>query len=392
MLYSYVYADKGEKRKGFISSESLKTAKDTLFKEKFVVIEISSINDVDVSYTLTIEQILRFTKDLRQFLKAGMQLYAALETIEKVARNNKEHVVFVSLCRSVSSGKSLSESMSLFPRSFSSLYRSMLFAGENEGAVMPALDQLALLLEKRQKTKSAIQKAIAYPLFLLCLSCCVICFLLLVLIPSIEELFEGRTVHYFTRFILSLSLGMRNYYVWILSAFAIIAVFLGVVSMKASLRKKSYLLFCKLPYVSTLQKTSDTARFFRSLSTLLSCGTPLLSGITESVEVVSNPLLKEEFIQMKEKLLQGVPLSHSFAASHSFSPVISNILEVGETASTLDQATNDIAEMYEKTFDGFIDKITTLLAPMMLVFIGIIVGITLLAVMMPLTDVSSITM
>ena len=392
-LYQYTALDShGKKRAGLIEAHGEKEAKEKLRDQGVMIITLALKETGSSRENLKGDNLLNFTVQLSQLVNAGIPLYQSLLTIEEQYRKEPYHRILLSICEQIKAGTSLSQAMSAYPESFNKLYCSMIAAGESVGVLNIVLDKLSLLLSKQMKLKRQIITAMIYPTILGGFSLLIITMLLTFVVPSIEGIFEGRKLNSFTSAVLSASHIFRDYWWLFLPLMAALIAFLVY-----KLRSRSGHLWLernmlKVPLVRTLIVQTCIARFCRTMGTMLQGGLPMIEAMHISREVMRNVVLEEEVKKAETKIIEGSSLSAEFSKSKWVPVMVSRMLAVGEDSGTTTTMLNKIADMYEDNLEKTLDRLMALAQPLILVFMGAIIGAILMAILLPLTDVSSFTM
>jgi general secretion pathway protein F len=232
-LFKYrALAADGKKVSGVIDADSFTSAKERLRRDQVMVVDLSLIDQAQKKLQLEPSLVLAFTRELTQLLRAGLPLYESLLTIEEKYRKHPSHPVFLDLCDRLKGGSSLSAALRHYPESFDAVYLSMVHAAEQSASLTTVFEQISSLLSKQQKLKKQLISAMTYPAFLGAFCFLVILSLLFFVIPSIQELFEGRRLHPLTEIVLSVSKFMNQY------AFVLLGVILAIGSSAYVLLKK----------------------------------------------------------------------------------------------------------------------------------------------------------
>lgn len=392
-LYQYqALSSEGKKRSGVIEAQSEKDAKDKLRDQGLMVAKIAPKQNVSRRQNLTGENLQAFTVQLAQLVSAGIPLYESLVAIEEQSRGEAYDRILLSICEQIKGGTSLSEAMSTYPASFNRLYCSMVKAGESVGSLGNVLGKLSIFLTKQNALQRQITTAMIYPAVLATFSFVVILALLLFVIPSIEGLFEGRALNGFTSFVIGASHFLQNWW-WM-----IFPVLLGgiasLVYFFRSPKGKQWIetRFIKLPLIGTLMIQASTARFCRTLGTLQQGGMTMIDALRIARQVMGNAVLEKEIQEAEARIIEGSSLSAELQKSRWFPPLMVRMIKVGEDTGNSEVMLSKVAEMYEAELEKTLDRSLALLQPVILIFIGVVIGSILLAVLLPLTDVSSLGM
>lgn len=390
-LYHYQALDNtGKKKSGFIEAHNERDAKSILRDQGLMVSQISVKTAVSSKQNLKGENLLTFTMQLSQLVGAGVPLYESLVALEEQYRTDSFHRVILSLCDQIKAGSTLSDAMGNFPDSFDKLYRSMIMAGESVGALNVVLERLTHLLARQMKLKKQITTAMIYPGILASFSLLIIAMLLGFVVPSIEGIFADRKLNGFTNFVLNLSHFARDY--WWLYIPAIIGLIVFIVvkmrSHEGRLWRERNLL--KVPVLRTLVIQTAVARFCRTMGTLQQGGLPIIDSLRISRDVMRNIVLEEEVKAAESKIIEGSSLSAELGRSKWFPTIVPRMLSVGEDSGTSVAMLNKLADMYEEELEKTLDRVMALSQPVILIFMGTIIGTVLLGILLPLTDVSAL--
>lgn len=391
-VYHYHAMDsRGKKRSGLIEANTEKEAKERLREQGVMIVQISEKEGESSRQNLKGDNLLTFTVQLSQLVSAGVPLYESLVAIEEQCRTEPYHRVVLSLCDKIKAGKPLSEAMSEYPKSFNKLYCAMITAGESVGALDIVLEKLSHLLVKQMKLRKQIVTAMIYPGILAGFCLLIIAVLLGFVVPSIEGIFVDRKLNGFTEFILGLSHIARAYwwlYLPIIGALIAYAVY-KVRSPQGKLWMERNLL--KVPVIRTLMIQAAVARFCRTMGTLQLGGLTMIDSLRISREVMRNVVLEEEIKKAEGKIIEGSSLSAELFRSKWIPHMVSRMLAVGEDTGSTAVMLNKVADMYEDEVEKSLDRAMALAQPAILIVMGGIIGIVMMAILLPLTDIGSFT-
>lgn len=390
-LYQYQALDtQGKRRKGLLEAQSEKEAKDKLRDMGVMVTNLTIKTSMTARQNLKGESLMAFTLQLSQLVGAGVPLYESLLAIEAQCRSEPYHRIVLSLCEQIKAGASLSQAMSSFPDSFNKLYCSMITAGEAVGVLDTVLEKLGHLLSRQIKLRGEIVTAMVYPSILAGFSFLIIFMLLGFVVPSIEGIFAERKLNGFTRFVLSVSHFFRDYWWIYFPLFVCVAAYVvyAIRSPKGKLWMERNLL--KVPLVKTLMIQAAVTRFCRTMGTLLQGGLPLIESMRISRDVMRNAVMSEEIKIAEGRIIEGSSLGKELSRAKLFPPMVAQMLSVGEDSGSVVMMFNRIADMYEQDLEKTLNRLMALAQPVILIVMGIVIGTVLLAILLPLTDVSSL--
>lgn len=389
-LYRYhALARDGKKTAGVIHADSYEVARELLHKQKVYVVKLLKYKDKAQALHLPGTLLIAFTRDLSQLLKAGLPLYESLLAIEEKYRAHKAHPLFLDVCDKVKHGKTLSSALSTYPKTFDQIYISMIASAEETGSLPATFLQLEQLISKQHKLKKQLISSMIYPLFLLSFCCVVVVALFFFLIPSMQQLFEGRTLHPMTQCVLSTSVFLREHgFILTIGIFITVTgsvIFLSREQGKRMLQKG----FLKIPILNRMITQAVLVRFCRALSVMLSGSVSLIEALKLSKKIMNNPLFEEVITRAEVKVMQGGTLSEELGKSPLIPSLVIRMLSISEETGNASEMLHNIADIYEEELEKGLTRFTSLLQPVMLLFLAVVVGVVILSILLPLTDVGS---
>lgn len=389
-LFQYVALTKnGKKTIGLINADSFDLAKEQLRKQKVLVTKLILYKKQTKEQLLPPSLFLNLTRDIHVLLRAGLPLYDSLLTLQEKYHRTKAHSLLLNLCDQVKEGKHLSEALGQYPRIFDAVYISMVKAGEESGTLTDSFEELSKLISRSQGMKKKVMTAMIYPIFLGSFCLAVISALLFFLIPSMKELFEGRTLHPLTETVLSLSTILNeNAFLIFTSLFAFILFFIFFMKQNAGKRLKQKISL-KLPVISRLTTEAVLTRFCRVFAILLRGGVSLLESLRLAKRVMKNQFFEEVIAQVETNVIEGKRLSEELQKSPLIPHLVIRMVAIAEESGNMSKMMHHVSEIYEEDLDRSLTRLTSFLQPVMLLFLGFVVAIILLSVLLPLTDVSS---
>lgn len=328
------------------------------------------------------------TRQLSVMIDAGLPLVQCLELLGKEEPDARLAAALRQVQKDVEAGAALAEAMEKQPHAFNALYTHMVAAGEAGGILDIILKRLSTYIEKQVKLESQVRSAMIYPAAVLTIAGLVVAGLLWKVIPTFATLFEGLSAQlpWLTRMVIAAS----NLFVAWLPVIA-----LGVVggvflfrryyaTHQGRLRIDSALL--RMPLVGPILRKVAVARFCRTLSTLLSAGVPILSGLDITGKTSGNALVESAVKQARGRIERGETISAPLRATGVFPPMVAQMIGAGETTGALDVMLAKIAEFYEDEVDVAVAGLVTVIEPIMIAVLGIIVGVVVIAMYLPLFE------
>lgn len=380
----------GKKTIGTIEADSLALAKERLRARQVYVTQLVLARGARSTLHLSHQRRFSFTRELAQMLQAGLPLYDAMITIEEKYRRDPGHALFLDIIDRLKQGQSFSSALKMYPRVFDEIYIAMVCSAEETGSLADVFVQLSSLLEKREKLRKQIVSALIYPAFLLSFSVLVTLGLFFWVIPSMGSLFEGRTIHPLTQLVLGISQFLRQYGLLLgLGGVTCCSLGWGVLRKKET-RRSIYIRFMHWPLIGTLLLQAALARFFRCGTLLLHSGIPLIESLRLSRQVMQHPVLEEELARIEYKVIAGTKLQGELKLSPFFPSLVVRLLGIAEETGRMEDMFGTLAGIYEEEMEKSLTQLTTLLQPALLILLGAIVGLVILAILLPLTDVGGL--
>lgn len=375
---------------GMINADSIESAKERLRKQQILVTKLASYAKKGSELTLSSGLLIGFTRDLHVLLRAGLPLYDSLLTLEEKYRRTKLHPLFLDLCDQVKEGRLFSEALKDYPKVFDPIYLSMVQAGEESGALEQSFAELEKLIGREQALKKKLSTAMIYPAFLggFCLT--VIGVLLFFLIPSMSELFDERKLHPMTEGVLALSAFLNHQAVPLLCLVGAVAIMLLFFLRHPKGREKMKKGLLHIPIVKRLFIETIMARFCRVFSILFQGGVSMIDCLKLGKKVMKHPSFERIVTEAEKRVLEGSRLSEEFQKSPLIPSLVVRMLAISEESGRVAEMMLHLSDIYEEDIERSLTRLTSFIQPVMLLFLGVVVAVILLAVLLPLTDVSSI--
>jgi type IV pilus assembly protein PilC len=332
------------------------------------------------------KEILEFNRVLGLLLSAKLSFIASLELMAPKIENVKLKNVLLDINKNIKNGQSISKSFAKHKELFSDSYIANLKIGEETGDVGTLLNEYNKFNEKIASLKKKILQAVRYPLMVLITALGAIIFMIFFLIPSFENIFHNSNdnLPFITKWIILFSSFIINNYLYLLT---IILVALMAIKFSWSSNKEFYFkLLLRLPLVANLYRTNILARFTQSMATLLKNRLPLIDSLTISKSITSNSLFRKEIDIIIKRINKGESFSKNIK-SEFLDFTFYKLLSVGEASAELDNSFALLSDYYTKEFDYRIENINSLIEPVLIIFVGSIVGVILVSLYMPMFDI-----
>jgi type IV pilus assembly protein PilC len=327
-----------------------------------------------------------FTRQIATMINAGLPLVQSLEGLASQQPNKQFKRILTKIREDVEGGSTFAASIKRHPAVFTSLYMSMVEAGEAGGFLDTVLNRLAGYIEKTMTLRRKVKGAMIYPATIITVAAAVVIFLLIFVIPTFKALFEGfgAALPLPTRIVLELSRLVRTHVVTVLGAFVGTVFGLRFYYRTEKGKKVIDSLLLRLPIIGQLIRKVSVAKFTRTLGTLLSSGVPILDGLNITARVAGNKVVEEAILKTRSSIAEGKTIADPLGASGIFPPMVVQMISVGEQTGALDSMLAKIADFYDAEVDQAVANLTTLLEPLMIVFLGVVVGGVIIAMYLPI--------
>jgi type IV pilus assembly protein PilC len=331
-----------------------------------------------------------FTRQLATLVDAGLPLLRGLRVLEKQERNATLKGIISELALSIEGGSTFSEGLAQHPKVFNRLFVNMVKAGELGGVLEVVLNRLSEFMEKAQKIKGKVIAAMFYPCAVLCVATGIMMILMVKVIPSFKSVFEGMLegsqLPAFTRFVLAISDMVKDHILWTTAGVVVFVIIFNLL-LRTKFGRYGWDKFkLKMPVVGPVVSKVAISRFTRTLGTLVSSGVPILQALTIVKETAGNVIIATAVNSVHESVKEGETITAPLEASGVFPPMVISMVDVGEQTGALPEMLLKIADNYDDEVDNAVAAMTSLLEPIMIVFLAVIVGSIVIAMFMPLID------
>jgi len=333
------------------------------------------------------KELAIFTRQFSVMIDAGLPLVQCLEILATQQENKTFQKVLTGTRTAVEGGSTLSAAMKQYPKVFDPLYSNMVEAGETGGILDTILQRLSTYIEKNVKLQRAVKSALVYPVGVLTIAAAVITLLLWKVVPIFATLFAGLGVDLPlpTKIVIGLSHFVGSIFGFL--------IFVGVIGMVAAIKVwygtpggKMVIdtVILKLPVLGVLMRKIAVARFTRTLGTLISSGVPILEGLDITAKTSGNAVIERALTQVRKSLEEGKSLTEPLKESEVFPGMVTQMIAVGEQTGAMDAMLQKIADFYEEEVDAAVKDLLTALEPIMIVFLGLVVGGVVISMYLPL--------
>ncbi|RPH77598.1 MAG: type II secretion system F family protein [Nitrospiraceae bacterium] len=391
----------GAVKKGELSAKTRDEAVDQLRKQSVVVTSLEEKKsgaggfNVNLSFGsgLTDKDLVVFTRQFGTMINAGLPLVQCLEILSTQSENKVLRETIGEVKTQVEAGSTFSDALRRHPKVFDDLYVNLVHAGEVGGLLDTILTRLAKYIEKAMKLKGQIKSAMIYPAAILGVAAVVIAVLMIWVIPIFAKMFNELSGGKMglpgpTQLVIDISNIFTSY--WYVMLGSIVAIVFGIKKYYSTPQGRMAIdkLLLKTPVFGDLIRKASVAKFTRTLGTLLASGVPLLDGMTICAKTAGNKVIEETLINARVSISGGKTIADPLAASGVFPKMVTHMIAVGESTGALDAMLGKIADFYEDEVDQAVASLTSLLEPMMMVFLGIVIGFIVVAMYLPIFKMS----
>ena len=405
--FKYIALDKeGRELSGVIESTSEKRARKDLAAQGFSVSRIAEVAAIASEKKAAggkakkplfgtgvgKENITVFSRQLSTLLKAGLPLLRSLEVIARQEKNPYFKAIVDQLADNVRTGNKFSDGLSQHPKIFDKLYVNMAKAGEAGGVLDVVLDRLSTFQEKALKTTNKVKSAMVYPIVIMGVAIAIVAILMIFVVPQFQKIFTdmlkgNARMPALTQTIIDISDFMKENY--ILTGLIIVGVILFVkIFFKTKIGIRVWdTAAIKLPKIGDLVMKSTVARFTRTFGTLLASGVPILEALTITRGTINNSLISDALSRVHDRVRDGENLSTPLDQQKIFPTMVTSMVEVGEETGQLPEMLNRIADNYDEEVDNSVGAITSIIEPIMIVFLALVVGTIVIALFLPIIQI-----
>ena len=338
------------------------------------------------------KQLTVVTRQLAILLDAGLPLIRSLRTLERQSRDVMVKTVLGKVAVSVEGGATFSESLAQHPKSFDKLYLNMVRAGEAAGKMEIILDRLASFMEKAARIMGKVKSALTYPCVVLGVALLITAGLMVFIVPKFEKIFadllgEGTELPALTQVVIAISRWMQG------NVLALVGIIIGiVVAFKLAIKTKQgrYAVdFAKykMPLFGPIVSKTAISKFSRTLGTLMGSGVPVLSALQIVRDTAGNVLVSNAVQRVHDAVKEGEPMAAPLAATKIFPEMVISMIEVGEETGKLAEMLNKIADTYDEEVDNAVGSLTSMIEPLMMVFLAVVVGGIVIALFSPMIKI-----
>lgn len=372
----------GQIQKGLLEAASIEDARSNILDAGELLLELKAIKNKKYS-KFSLEMKHEFTYQMHQLISAGLPIYESILSLKE--KKVSYSFILDKLASSIKEGNSFSQSILSLKETFDPLYIAIIQASETSGEIKDGFLSLKLLLERQLRIVKTLKNAFVYPTILLIFALIIVHGLFFFIIPSLSELFEGRQLQGLTKIILSMSDLACSHTTAIFISYTLCAVSFAL-ALKNGLLQKALMAFLKrIPFCYSLFLSLKFENFFSCLAQLLERGINLKEALELSKNVLRQPELEKSVDLIKKDILKGKKFSESLI--DPFPSVAKRLISLSEETGRLSESCQMLSQIFSEEVEKKLQKLTTFIQPVLLALIGLIVGIVILSILMPLTDV-----
>jgi len=335
---------------------------------------------------VTQDDVTVMTRQLATLITAGLPLLRALELIAKQERNLAFKDILTNVAESVAQGNNLSEALQSHPKVFDKLYVNMIRAGEAGGVLDKVLDRLAKFREKASRIAKKVKSAMVYPGVVLSVAIIIVYILMVKVVPSFQKLLDGQKTQMppLTEFVVGISKALTEF--WYITPVLVVGLWFGLKYWLATPKGKALFdrMIFRLPKVGSFVQIVSVSRFARTFGTLMASGVPILQSISITRDTLDNVVIAKSLERVHDRVRDGEPLSVPLEQSGVFPQMVTSMIQVGEETGQLPEMLNRVADIYDEEVDNAVTALTSIIEPVLIVFLAVVVGTIVLAMFLPL--------
>lgn len=352
----------------------------------------SKVVKVGANAKVKSKTLMIFTRQLATLIDSGLPLLRGLTVLGRQEPQIVMKGTINTLADNVQTGSTFSESLQQYPRIFNKLYVNMVKAGELGGVLELVLNRLAEYQEKAQKLKNKIVAAMVYPMIVMCIAAGIMVFLMMVIVPRFETIFEDMLgskdkLPELTKWVIGFSRTMFDYKWYLLGSIIAIVVFWRMLAASKGGRRWIDKMKLRMPLFGDVQRKTAISRFTRTLGTLVTSGVPILQALNITRDTAGNTIVSDAISKVHDAVKEGESMVAPLESSGVFPPMVISMVDVGEETGQLPEMLLKIADVYEDEVDNSVSALTSMLEPLMIVVLALVVGVIVMALFLPLIDV-----
>ncbi|ORJ59129.1 type II secretion system F family protein [Geothermobacter hydrogeniphilus] len=335
---------------------------------------------------VTTKDLVVFTRQFATMIDAGLPLVQCLDILSRQQDNKTFKKILTEIKESVESGSTFADALAKHPKAFDELYVNLVAAGEVGGILDTILNRLAAYIEKALKLKKQVKSAMTYPATVVGIAVVVIGVILIFVIPQFEKMFHdfGGELPAPTQVVIALSNFIQHYILVIIGGIVLLIFAFKKIYATSKGRSAIDEFSLKLPIFGVLIRKVAVAKFTRTLGTMISSGVPILDGLEIVAKTAGNKTVEKAIYQVRSSISEGKTIAEPLEKSGVFPPMVCQMIAVGEQSGAIDTMLNKIADFYDDEVDDAVSNLTSMMEPLLMLFLGTTVGGLVIAMYLPI--------
>jgi type IV pilus assembly protein PilC len=392
--FKYSGRDRKGKKTGTVTAASKREAMEKLRADGIRVVEMTEVpetimtKDLSIGNPVKLQDLVIYLRQFATLIKAGVTIVDATNILAMQTESKKLKIALEDIESELRQGRPYSDAAEKHKKIVEPMFINMVRAGEAGGNMEETLERLAQHFEKQHHTQQKIKSAMAYPVVVGIIAVAVVIFMLISVVPTFVGMFSdmGADLPAITQFVLNASSFTQAYWWLILLVAILVAVGLNLLNNNKKTKYYMDLIKLKIPVFGPMVQKAVLASMTRTLSSLFSSGVPILQSLAIVENVVQNDVITRVIRESREALAKGQSLAGPMKEHWAFPPLTTQMIAIGEETGSLDAMLSKVADFYEQEVDNSTDKLKSLIEPLMIVFLAGIVGVIVMAIMVPMFD------
>ncbi len=344
-------------------------------------------------FGIGLKDLAIFSRQFATMVSSGLSLVRTMSILEQQTTNKRLKGIIAQVRVDVEAGRPLSDAMGRHPKAFSSLYVNMVKAGETGGVLDEVLERIATYMEKDQALRSKIRSAMVYPILLTCAALGGLFFMTIVILPQFENLFRelggGATLPLPTQIAMAVSVAIRRYWFAGMIGSVVLLYVLRRYMQTPGGRARYDRFKLKMPVLGELNRKIVVARFTRTLGTLIASGVPIMQSLEVVARAIDNVVIGDAVDAVRASIREGQTIAIPLQFSGVFPPMVVQMAKVGEETGALEQMLQKVADFYDVEVETMVASLTSLLEPILIIFMGVIVGAMVISLYLPIFQLAT---
>jgi len=392
-IYS-IRAKDGKIESGQLESESKAKAIEFLHGQGGMILSLEKAKGKKIRTAskgkVKIDELVVFSRQLTTLIESGIPIVNALDILQEQTPNLYFKRVIGTVLKELREGSSFADSIRKYPAIFSELYVSMVEAAETSGNLPEILERLSVYLEKSSALQKKVVSSLTYPAVVITMAMLITGFLLFKVIPSFKEIFNslGGTLPLPTQLLIGFSDFLRAKFIWLAAAIVLVLIGFKKYISTPKGKRQFHLVLLKLPLFGDIITKISIAKFARTFSTLVRSGVPFVASLDIVAKTSGNKIVEEAVIKARNSIQEGIPISEPLSECKVFPPMVVKMIGVGEKTGKLEKMLTKIAQFYEEQTEIVISSLTSLIEPLVIAFLGIVVGGIVVSLFLPIVKIT----